>query len=419
MTFVHRFRGTVVRAAAIAGAVALAGAACSSGSDATKSAAGVEGDGGTTPTTYHDHQKMLHDQALARAGHHHAFAAHKAHAAHATHTSAEHASHGSGTTHDAHLTHETAHDHTASGSTSAVHHDHGSTSTGGTTGHNHGTSGGTTGTTGGHNHGGGGTTDDWETIRYKALTGGLDAATIAARSQVIADYIAQQIRNRSGLIRSLPADEAQARIDAYTTWTVAHALDTEHGSGTDGNHTHGPLVWQTMDAATTAQLDAQLVTSAAVVAKYPTAADAQRAGYFQVTPWTPGIGAHYLNVSYVFGFDPAHPSILLYNGNSASSAIIGVSYAVYSSAATPPEGFAGPNDPWHEHPALCLVGTFVVGADNTPADLCASIGGTKGNGFGGGHLWMMHLWQVPGWSSSWGLFSGENPEINLRRADFF
>jgi len=410
-----------VRAAALVGTVALVGAGCSSGSsnDGAKSASGVEVNGGTTPTTYHDHQKMLHDQALARAGHHHAYAAH---AAHQTHAGTEHASHASGTTHDAHLAHEVgttgAHDHTVSGST-ATHHDHGSTSTGGTTGHDHGTSGGTTGTTGGHNHGGDGTTEDWETVRYKALTGGLDAATIAARSQVIADYVTQQIRNRSGLIRSLPADEAQRRIDAYASWTVAHALDTEHGSGADGNHTHGPLVWQSMDAATTAQMNAQLVTSAAVPALYPTAADAQGAGYFQVTPWTPGIGAHYLNVNYVFDFDPAHPSILLYNGNSPSSAIVGVSYAVYSGAATPPEGFAGPNDPWHEHPALCIVGTFVIGADNTPADLCASVGGTKGNGFGGGHLWMMHLWQVPGWSSSWGLFSGENPEINLRRADFF
>jgi hypothetical protein len=81
-------------------------------------------------------------------------------------------------------------------------------------------------------------------------------------------------------------------------------------------------------------------------------------------------------------------------------------------------GFAGPNDTWHEHPALCLIGgAFVIGADNTPKELCESVGGTKSNGFFGQHLWMMHLWQVPGWSSSWGLMSGESPAINLARTD--
>jgi hypothetical protein len=139
-------------------------------------------------------------------------------------------------------------------------------------------------------------------------------------------------------------------------------------------------------------------------------------GYFQVTPWMWGIGAHYLNISYIFSFDPAHPSILLYNGNSASSEIVGVSYAVIGSQA--PEGFAGPNDTWHTHPALCILGgTFVVGADNTPADVCASIGGVKSNGFGGIQFWMMHLWQAPGWESWWGLFSPESPAVNLETTD--
>ena len=108
--------------------------------------------------------------------------------------------------------------------------------------------------------------------------------------------------------------------------------------------------------------------------------------------------------------------MLLYNGNSPTSVIVGVSYAVLGSKA--PVGFAGPNDAWHTHPALCLVGgTFVVGADNTPADMCSSVGGSKGNGFGGTPFWMMHLWQVPGWESAWGLFSGESPAVNLATTD--
>ena len=29
----------------------------------------------------------------------------------------------------------------------------------------------------------------------------------------------------------------------------------------------------------------------------------------------------------------------------------------------------------------------------------------------------MHLWQVPGWESAWGLFSGESPQINVATTD--
>jgi hypothetical protein len=32
---------------------------------------------------------------------------------------------------------------------------------------------------------------------------------------------------------------------------------------------------------------------------------------------------------------------------------------------------------------------------------------------------MLHLWQVPGWESPWGLFSGENPAINIVTSDMW
>jgi hypothetical protein len=93
---------------------------------------------------------------------------------------------------------------------------------------------------------------------------------------------------------------------------------------------------------------------------------------------------------------------------------VGLSYGMLGEE--PPEGFVGPNDEWHVHPSLCIIGTMVVGPDSTPADMCASVGGRKGMGFD--HpMWMGHLWQVPGWESPWGLFSGENPTINLATTD--
>lgn len=398
----------------------------------------------------HDHAAML------REGAEHEHAEGEDHAGHNSEDSGEHAHDSSDPSHDD--SEGSSHDHDSSdGSTSAASHGHsggssgtvhahggsntdtthGSSHTHGNTGgttHNHGTGTGTSPTT--HNHGGGNgttpTTHDhggnggttptthnhgtptWEETRKAALIGGVSTATYNSRMAAIGAHLADQIRSRSDFLQSLSSSEREARIKTYVDWTLEHALDAEHGIG---NHAHGPQQWISMDAATTSTLNQQLAQAATVIPKFPTAAHAMAAGYMQVTPWMPGIGAHYLNVGYLFAFEPENPAFLLYNGNSPSSVLVGVSHALLA-GPTAPAGFAGPNDTWHEHPALCLIGgTFVIGADNTPKELCESVGGTKSNGFFGNHLWMMHLWQVPGWSSSWGLMSGESPAINLARTD--
>ncbi len=138
-------------------------------------------------------------------------------------------------------------------------------------------------------------------------------------------------------------------------------------------------------------------------------------GYRQVTPYVPGIGAHYLNITRLTDgkFIPSEPEMLLYNGNDPESELVGLSYGMLDGEV--PEGFVGENDTWHQHPSLCLVdGFFVVGPDHTPEDMCASVGGEKGIG---GEMQMAHLWQVPGWESPWGLFSGENPNLNMVTTD--
>ena len=55
------------------------------------------------------------------------------------------------------------------------------------------------------------------------------------------------------------------------------------------------------------------------------------------------------------------------------------------------------------------------GPDHTPEDMCASVGGEKG--MRRRAMQMAHLWQVPGWESPWGLFSGENPSLNMVTTD--
>jgi hypothetical protein len=137
-----------------------------------------------------------------------------------------------------------------------------------------------------------------------------------------------------------------------------------------------------------------------------------------VTTYVPCIGAHYIKVSNMIGgFDPAKPSMLLYDGTNPDSKIVGLSYSVLADPNTPPEGFAGPNDPWHKHDSnggLCMKGGVVVGAESTNDAQCAERGGRK---VALHNLWMMHAWVADAWQSSWGLFSAENPDLGGKLGD--
>ncbi len=291
--------------------------------------------------------------------------------------------------------------------------------------HGHGTGEGETAAGhDGHGHDGAAAegTDDFATRRIAALTGYLPQSELDRVRQINRDYLAAQIRTRSRLLAGLPEAEREARIDAFTEWTVNNALESENGAvAEEGDqptmHSHGPSVWQDLgNSADVLKLQGELQQGGTVIAAMPTAADAVAAGYFQVTPYVPGIGAHYLNVGRLMDgtFKPGEPEMLLYNGNQPTSVLVGLSYAVIGD--DPPAGFTGPNDVWHVHPSLCILGGLVVGPDHTPQELCDSIGAEKGRAFGN-DMWMAHLWQVPGWESPWGLFSGENPALNLATSD--
>lgn len=181
------------------------------------------------------------------------------------------------------------------------------------------------------------------------------------------------------------------------------------GTGAGGHGHHGPSPQQAIgDPAVRAALADQLSAARAAALRYPTAADAEAAGYRKVTTYLPCIAAHYMKFSTVDGtFDPAVPEMLLYDGNGPDARIVGLSYYVISSTG-PPEGFAGPNDPWHQHIGLCTRNGLVVGGSNLTEDECAARGGRKADG---SNAWMVHAWVVPGWESAWGTFSAEHPEL--------
>ena len=157
-------------------------------------------------------------------------------------------------------------------------------------------------------------------------------------------------------------------------------------------------------------LNAQMAAAKAVTARYPTVKDAEAAGYMQSTAYVPCIGAHYTNVSLTTKFDPSHPSELLYAGTKPDSKIVGLSFLVYHPGGPPP-GFAGPNDRWHQHNAnggLCLRGGTVIGGEEMSRKECAALHGRKTLLT---DIWMVHAWVAPDITCSWGVFSGECPNL--------
>ncbi|MEY2588137.1 MAG: hypothetical protein QOJ67_121 [Acidimicrobiaceae bacterium] len=187
------------------------------------------------------------------------------------------------------------------------------------------------------------------------------------------------------------------------------------GTVTDAQgHSHrGPAVQEAMDQPTTMALQLQQAAARTVVDKYPTAADAMAAGYQRSTVYVPCIGAHYTNIGLVGKFDPAAPSELLYDGSDGNARIVGLSYLVLHPGGAP-EGFAGPNDRWHQHNAnggLCFGKAGVIGAESLTPEECAARGGQKREL---ADIWMVHDWVVPGWECSWGAFAPECPELGGR-----
>jgi hypothetical protein len=182
-------------------------------------------------------------------------------------------------------------------------------------------------------------------------------------------------------------------------------------SGQEEHGHRGPFPWTAIpDAPTRGLLASQLAVAHQVTEQFSTVKDAEAAGYRMTTTYVPCIGAHYINAAYLGGFDVAHPAMLLYDGTTPTSKIVGLSYATLSGSA-PPAGFAGTNDIWHQHNlngGLCVRGGVVVGAESTDAATCAARGGTK---LKLDSLWMMHAWVADGWPSSWGIFSAEHPDL--------
>ena len=210
-------------------------------------------------------------------------------------------------------------------------------------------------------------------------------------------------------------DHGSTTLTGTTPCELAGAPASPGQTQTDAEgHSHrGPTEQVTLTETERLQLIEQQKLAREAAARYPTVADAEKAGYRMSVAYVPCIGAHYTNSIYALKFDPSHPSELLYDGTAPNSRIVGLSYLVYSPTGAP-QGFAGSNDLWHQHNSnggLCLRNGVVVGGEALNAEECAARGGRK---VANDNIWMLHDWVVPGWECSWGVFAGECPELGGR-----
>ncbi len=195
------------------------------------------------------------------------------------------------------------------------------------------------------------------------------------------------------------------------------------GTGVGQAHNPTELAEQAPDIPLTPDqqtvLAAQLVAARAAALRYPTVADAQRAGLRPAGGFAPGSGAHFISYNYSLrdinpdgSVNAANPGAYIYDGTTPTSRVIGVMYTSLGSGAAP-AGFAGLNDHWHQHANVCIQNRadgihvpFPADRDVTPA-MCSAVQGT----FMRETVWMVHAWVVPGWESPLGVFSHDNPDV--------
>jgi hypothetical protein len=171
----------------------------------------------------------------------------------------------------------------------------------------------------------------------------------------------------------------------------------------------GPL-----DPTSCKNLGAQFDLAKAYAMQYPTAADAEAAGFARTFHYIAGMGTHHglggltpeLLADPSFDrfnpiipgsimddrFDLRQPEFLQYNGNDPDDVLVGMSWYVRTDTGRPPEGFSGLNDWWHHHPILCAsrATAEIIGVNTTEA-VCSSRAGVN---VYMDDYYMLHAWLV-------------------------
>jgi hypothetical protein len=213
--------------------------------------------------------------------------------------------------------------------------------------------------------------------------------------------------------------EGAAAADGHADHEDSDADVASGLAALQNGHQHGGGVVE-IDDATQAALSVQLAETTRLIAKYPTIAEAEAAGYRRAGPFSPGLGTHYS----AFGghgedsLKGANGEVmsptLIYDGTAPESPIAGFMYSMFGKTDAPPEGFVGPNDHWHYHSKVCIVfkngvieAPLGADRDDVTTAMCDEYGGTLIENTG----YMVHVWTVPGYESPRGTFSEVNPKI--------
>ena len=200
------------------------------------------------------------------------------------------------------------------------------------------------------------------------------------------------------------------------TDTAINDGHTDHGGGGEMSPfmmaytvEKGPL-----SAADCQSVATDIQASVDFVSQFLTVADAEAAGWEQAAIWSSGQGIHYVDPSRLTGpFDPQRPNWLMFDGTDPNSQLTGMMYLLDTGSTVPPAGFAGDNDHWHQHGALCYDPSpgaypFIIGEHMTDAQ-CAAIGGFNVEFT---TVWMVHVWLpvYDGWVPT-DVFNKSHPNI--------
>jgi hypothetical protein len=207
-------------------------------------------------------------------------------------------------------------------------------------------------------------------------------------------------------------DESQPHVHTADGTSVA-AVDDRGFSKLANGEQHSHTFTQAVAPADRELLAHQMTLARETALQYPTVADAEAAGLHRAGPFSPGLGAHYVNFANSGGDadgvmsddDIRKPLAWIYDGTKPTSRIAGLFYATNVKDG---EGFAGPNDVWHVHRNICIkmgengVIDAPLGADHDATDAqCKAVGGNLIERT----QYLLHVWPVPGYESPEGVYA--------------
>jgi hypothetical protein len=244
--------------------------------------------------------------------------------------------------------------------------------------------------------------------RHRAPAVAAAALALVVGTAAIAFAIGSSHTKTTTVVRTVPVAVAAATSSKSAPSCLPGAAK---GSCNTDEAAEASIPDKPLDVATRALLAQQLVEARASALRYPTVADAVRAGMIQAGKFSPETGAHFIRYSGLATFDPANPASYIYDGTSPTSKVIGVMFL--SLSTLPPEGFIGPNDHWHRHTNTCVV--YNHGQITIPFAADSSVTHAQCDAQHGEFMretaWMVHAWVVPGWESPLGVFSHSNPDV--------